>query len=70
MKNPDITYTNGRCFSNVKFTYTHSGDANDIGNVTLTVDTEQSKSLFCSDWFFFGTNEMYHIETFYFSGKH
>lgn len=38
--------------------------------MTLTVDTEKSRSLFCSDWFFFGTNEMYHIETFYLSGKH
>lgn len=26
--------------------------------------------MFCKDWFFFGTTELYHVETFFFHGKH
>jgi hypothetical protein len=69
-ENAIVTYTGGRCFQNIKFSYAQSGDSNDIGDVTLTIDTEKAQSLFCSDWFFFGTNEMYHIESFYLSGNH
>jgi len=45
-------------------------ETDDIGDVTITVDTEKPKSLFCKDWFLFGNTEMYHVETFFFSGKH
>jgi hypothetical protein len=38
--------------------------------VTLTIDTENSSSLFCRDWFFFATSDIQHVETFYLSGKH
>ena len=36
----------------------------------LTVDAQKPKSLFCKDWFFFGTAEMYHLETIFFKGSH
>jgi hypothetical protein len=38
--------------------------------VTITVDTENSQSLFCKDWFLFGNAEFQHVETFFFHGKH
>jgi hypothetical protein len=52
------------------FSYEQTGNADDIGDVTITVDAENSKSLFCKDWFLFGTAEMYHVETFFYKGKH
>ena len=36
----------------------------------MTIDTESADSLFCKDWFMFGTAEVQHVETFYLSGKH
>lgn len=65
-----VTYTDGFCFESITFTYTQTGDANDIGDVIITVDTEKPKSLFCKDWFLFGNAELQHVETFFFSGKH
>lgn len=65
-----VTYTNGMCFESLTFTYATTGDANDIGDVIVTVDAEKPKSLFCKDWFLFGNTEVQHVETFYFTGKH
>jgi hypothetical protein len=69
--NPSITYTNGKCFKNIKFSFEQqlSGDGQS-GEATITVDTEQSSSLFCSDWFLFATASLQHVETFYLSGNH
>ena len=36
----------------------------------LTIDTEDAGSLFCRDWFLFGTASLQHVESFMFSGKH
>lgn len=58
------------CFESLTFTYTQTGNENDIGDVTITVDAEKPKSLFCKDWFLFGNTEVQHVETFYFTGKH
>ena len=41
-----------------------------MGDVVLTVDTENPRSHLCKDWFFFGTTEFWHVETFFFHGKH
>lgn len=68
--NPSISFTDGMCFQSIKFTYSQTGDDNDIGDVTVTVDTEKAISLFCKDWFFFATTELYHVETFRSRGKH
>ena len=68
--NSEFTYTAGRCFKNITFNYAQTGDANDIGDVILTIDTEESSSFFCRDWFMFGTLAVQHVETFYLSGKH
>lgn len=65
-----MTFTNGLCFESITFSYSQTGDDNDIGDVTVTVDVENPKTLFCKDWFLFGTTEFYHIETFFFRGKH
>ena len=67
---PTVTYGNGLCFKNITFSYSQSGTGNDVGDVTITIDTESPDALLCSDWFFFGTTELYHVDTFYFSGKH
>lgn len=68
--NPSFTFTGGRCFKNTKFTYSQSGDSNDIGDVTLTVDTENADSLLCNDWFLFGAYTVQHVDSFYLSGSH
>ena len=70
--NNQITYTSGICFKSITFTYQQTGalDSEDIGDVILTVDTEQAESLLCKDWFFFASTELYHVETFFLSGKH
>jgi hypothetical protein len=68
--NSSITYTNGFCFESITFTYSQSGNEKDIGDVTITVDAEKPKSLFCKDWFLFGNPELQHVETFFFRGKH
>lgn len=54
-----ITYTGGKCFKNIKFSLAEnlSGDGT-TGDVTVTIDTENSSSLFCSDWFFFATSQL------------
>lgn len=66
-----ITYTNGKCFKNIKFSFGEALSADEsTGDVTITVDTEGSSSLFCSDWFFFATTSLQHVETFYLSGNH
>ncbi len=65
-----VTFTNGLCFEQVTFSYGHTGDANDIGDVVITVDVEKPKTLFCKDWFLFGNAEVQHVETFFFRGKH
>jgi hypothetical protein len=70
-ENNKLSYGSGRCFSDITFTYGQTGDsAEDIGDVSITIDTEKSQSLLCSDWFFFANTEMYHVESFYLSGKH
>lgn len=38
--------------------------------MTVTVETSNAQSLFCNDWFFFATESIQHIETFYLSGTH
>jgi len=68
--NNKIEFTNGLCFKSITFSYTQTGSGEDIGDVTLTVDTEKAESLFCKDWFFFATTELYHVETFRSRGKH
>ena len=65
-----VTFNDGLCFQSITFTYSQTGDDNDIGDVTITVDTEKPKSLFCKDWFLFGSADFYHVETFFFRGKH
>jgi hypothetical protein len=52
------------------YVQTASGFDGQNGDVTVTIDTESSASLFCSDWFFFATSSLQHIETFYLSGVH
>ena len=70
MANPVLKYTNGRCFQDITFTYSQSGSDSDIGDVTVTIDVEKSRSMFCKDWFFFATASFYHVESFFFNGKH
>lgn len=66
-----ITYNSGKCFKNIRFSFAEAFAEDGLsGDVTLVVDTEQSSSLFCSDWFFFATSQIQHIETFYLSGNH
>lgn len=65
-----IDFTEGMCFKSIKFTYQQTGEGEDIGDVILTIDTEKANSLFCKDWFFFATTEMYHVETFSTRGSH
>ena len=66
-----ISFDGGRCFKNVSFSFAHQVSADGtLGDVTVTVDAENSGSLFCSDWFFFATSDIQHVETFYLSGKH
>jgi hypothetical protein len=36
----------------------------------VTIDTEKAESMFCKDWFLFATEELQHVETFFFSGNH
>lgn len=36
----------------------------------LTIDTEHPESVFCKDWFLFGTAEIQHFETFFMHGQH
>ncbi|CDW80089.1 UNKNOWN [Stylonychia lemnae] len=67
---PTTVFTSGLCFQNVTFTYQQSGNENDIGDVTITVDAQNPRTMFCKDWFLFGNAEFYHIETFFFHGKH
>ena len=65
-----VDFKGGRCFQDITFSYEQTGSDEDIGDVTITVDTEDSRSMFCKDWFFFATTEFYHVETFFFKGKH
>lgn len=67
---PEISYTAGTCFKNIKFSYAQTGFGEEVGDVTVTIDTEGAASLFCRDWFLFATAGMQHVETFYFSGLH
>lgn len=70
--NDEFTYNGGRCFKNITFSYEQTGaaESDDIGDVTITIDTEQANSALCKDWFFFASAELYHVDTFFFSGKH
>lgn len=68
--NYTTTFTNGLCFEKITFTYSFTGNEHDIGDVILTVDTENPKSMFCKDWFLFGNSELQHVETFFFHGLH
>lgn len=65
-----FTFTDGQCFQSATFSYSHTGDLNDIGDVILTIDTEKPESLFCNDWFLFGTTHVQDVEHFYLTGKH
>lgn len=66
-----ITYTAGKCFKNITFSLDQAlSEDRSTGDITVNIDTENSSSLFCSDWFFFATSQLQHIETFYLSGKH
>lgn len=64
--NPSLTYTSGRCFKNIKFTYAQTSAT----DATITIDTENAASLFCMDWFFIATSDIQHVESFYLSGAH
>ena len=67
-----ITYTAGTCYKNIQFSFTQTGDGSngESADVTLNISTTQAQSLFCTDWFFFATSSLQHIETFYLSGNH
>ena len=67
---PSFNFAGGRCFQNIKFTYSQSGNSEDIGDVTLTIDTESPDGLFCNDWFLFGAYSVQHVDSFYLSGSH
>lgn len=41
-KENTITYEGGLCFKKFTFSYEHSGDDNDIGDVTVTIDAQSS----------------------------
>ncbi len=69
-KQSTITYDAGTCYKNIVFSYSQSGSGDEIGDVTVTVETSNAQSLFCNDWFFFATESIQHIETFYLSGTH
>jgi hypothetical protein len=64
------TYTNGICFQNLVFTYSETGNEEDIGDVTLTIKSSKPKSLLCKDWFFIATVNLYHFQTISTSGSH
>jgi hypothetical protein len=66
-----ISYTSGTCFKNINFSFASTLSAETgLGDVTVTVDTENSDSFFCKDWFFFATSSIQHVEIFMLSGKH
>jgi len=69
-KQTTLTYTQGTCYKNIVFTYSQSASGDEVGDVTLTVQTSDASSLFCNDWFLFATESIQHIETFYLSGTH
>ena len=58
-KNQNFTFTEGLCFQNTKFSYSHTGSSDkDIGDVILTIETDKPETLLCKDWFLFGTAEV------------
>ena len=63
-------YTSGLCFQDLTFTYTDSGNPEDIGDVTVTIQSSKAKSLMCKDWFFFATVNLYHFQTISSKGSH
>ena len=68
--NTQIIKSSGTCFNKVTFSYTVNQVENGLNDLVVNVETEDAQSLLCKDWFFFGNTEMYHVETFFFSGNH
>lgn len=66
-QNEGLVTFSGRCFQNITFSYSSSGL---LDNVKLVVKLENPVSLFCHDWFLFGTTEFIHVEDFFYSGTH
>eukprot|EP00347_Sterkiella_histriomuscorum_P011078 403373837 len=66
---PTYTYTSGLCFQKTEFSITYDPSPENFTSVTVDITTSQPKSLFCSDYYFMGTFEIYHIEDFLFSKK-
>jgi len=65
-----VDYTDGLCFHNITFSFTQTGSGDDMGDAILTVTTKKQSSLLCKDWFFFGTTEFFHQESFFKKGTH
>jgi hypothetical protein len=66
-----FVYTEGLCFQSITFEYDINYDSEgNAENVTINIDAQKPKSLFCKDWFFIGNTELYHVEVMLKKGKH
>jgi hypothetical protein len=68
--NGKAAFGGGRCFEEINFWYDAVYNGTVMTEVVVWIETLKPKSLFCKDWFFFGTTELYHVETFFFAGTH
>jgi hypothetical protein len=66
-----INYGEGICFKDITLSYDYNlGSDGSIDDLTVTIDAQKPKSLFCYEWMFFGNTEMRHIENIFTHGKH
>jgi hypothetical protein len=65
-----IEFGEGRCFESINFWYDTIYNGTEVSEVTVWIEAEKPRSLLCNDWFFFGSSELYQVETIFYSGKH
>lgn len=70
VSSPKVSFGEGRCFESINFWYDTVYNGTEVQEVTVWIETEKPKSALCKDWFFFGSSELYHVDTFFYSGKH
>jgi len=65
--NEVVTFTEGQCFQNIKFSYLQDPTTKDV---VVTIDASKPKSLMCKDWFLIGNTDFQHTETITDKGTH
>lgn len=68
--NTKVNFADGTCFRSLTFEYSQTGDDQNPGDVTITINASKPSSLLCKDWFLIATQELRHVETIKSKGTH